>query len=61
MHQAQESSTPQQYEEHRTAAAPAVDKQPWHEPKLTFVEPKLTPQGDLKQVTGAGFFGGFTP
>ena len=39
---------------------PAPDKQPWQEPKLAFVEPKLTPHGDLKQVTG-GFFGTFIP
>jgi hypothetical protein len=38
-----------------------ADRQPWQEPKLVFVEPKLTPHGDLKQVTGQGYFGGFTP
>jgi len=35
-------------------------KAPWHEPKLLFVEPKLTPHGELKHVTG-GYFGTFTP
>jgi hypothetical protein len=40
---------------------PSADKQPWHAPKLTFVEPQLTVHGDLTQVTGQGFFGGFTP
>ena len=40
---------------------PSAERQPWQEPKLAFVEPKLTPHGDLKQVTGQGFFGGFTP
>jgi hypothetical protein len=41
---------------------PGVNRQPWQEPKLTFVEPKLTAHGDLKQVTGQEpFFGGFTP
>jgi hypothetical protein len=35
-------------------------KQPWQEPKLTFVEPKLTKHGNLEEVTSA-FFGGFTP
>ena len=39
----------------------SADKQPWQEPKLAFVEPKVTSHGDLKQVTGDGFFGGFTP
>ena len=46
-------------EEPRTP--PTADKQPWHEPKLTFVEPTLTVHGDLTQVTGQGYFGGFTP
>lgn len=40
---------------------PATARQPWHEPKLTFVEPQLTVHGDLQTVTGQGFFGGFTP
>ena len=35
-------------------------KQDWHEPKLTFVEPKLTEYGELTEVTGQ-FFGGFSP
>lgn len=30
------------------------------EPKLDFVEPKLTQQGVLKDIT-AGFFGSFSP
>jgi hypothetical protein len=33
---------------------------PWEEPKLTFIEPRLTKHGQLGEVT-AGFFGGFTP
>jgi hypothetical protein len=32
----------------------------WEEPKLTFLEPRLTIHGRLEEVT-AGFFGGFTP
>jgi hypothetical protein len=43
------------------ATPPGADRQPWQEPKLVFVEPKLTAHGDLKQVTGQSFFGGFTP
>jgi hypothetical protein len=41
----------------------APEKQPWQEPKLTFVEPKLTAHAELKKVTGAdgGFFGTFNP
>jgi hypothetical protein len=46
--------------EQDTTLTPA-DKQPWQEPKLAYVEPKVTAHGDLKQVTGDGFFGGFTP
>jgi hypothetical protein len=39
---------------------PASGKEPWQEPKLTFIEPKLTKHGQREEVT-AGFFGGFTP
>lgn len=38
----------------------AESKQAWEEPKLVFVEPKLTKQGGLKEIT-AGFFGTFAP
>ena len=46
-----------------TAAAPELAKQPWHEPRLTFVEPKLTRHGTVNRVTGNGdgFFGSFQP
>jgi hypothetical protein len=37
-----------------------LSKEPWQEPKLAFIEPKLTKHGKLEEVT-AGFFGGFTP
>lgn len=50
---------PSDQEPSTTPTAP--EKQPWQEPKLAFVEPKVTPHGDLKKVTGDGFFGGFTP
>ena len=43
-----------------TTASPASGKKPWQEPKLAFIEPKLTTHGKLEEVT-AGFFGGFTP
>ena len=36
-------------------------KKPWQEPKLAFVEPKLTKHGMLEEVTGQGFFSGFSP
>ena len=35
------------------------DKKRWQEPKVLFVEPKLTKHGELKELTG--FFGGFSP
>jgi hypothetical protein len=35
-------------------------KHPFEEPRLAFVEPKLTPRGDLREVT-AGFVGSFSP
>ena len=39
------------------------DKKPWEEPKLAFVEPKLTKHGALEKVTHGphGFFGQFSP
>ena len=42
------------------AALSADDKQPWQEPKLTFVEPKLTHHGTVQEVTGQSF-GTFVP
>jgi hypothetical protein len=48
-----------------TPSAPPTDRKPWEEPKLAFVEPKLTKHGDLEKVTGKrkrnGFFGDFSP
>ncbi len=46
--------------------APSVspaDRKPWEEPKLAFIEPKLTKHGDLEKITGKqnGFFGQFSP
>ena len=41
-------------------AEAASGAQPWEEPKLTFIEPKLTKHGQLEEVTGA-VFGPFTP
>ena len=42
-----------------SARAPRSSKQRWQEPKLAFVEPKLTKQGRLEKVTG--FFTNLTP
>ena len=36
------------------------DKKAFREPKLTFVEPKLTKHGDATKITGQ-FFGSFSP
>jgi hypothetical protein len=38
----------------------SAGKPAFEEPRLTFVEPKLTPRGDLREVT-AGFISGFSP
>ncbi|GJQ58030.1 MAG: hypothetical protein SCALA701_08310 [Candidatus Scalindua sp.] len=38
----------------------AEGKKSFTNPKLTFVEPKLTKQGDATKIT-AGFFGAFSP
>lgn len=35
-------------------------RKPFAEPKLTFIEPKLTKHGDATKITGS-FFGTFTP
>jgi hypothetical protein len=59
----QETTRRSQPEQDRPGAgpSPSPDKQPWQEPKLAFVEPKLTKHGKLEEVTGEdGFFGGFT-
>jgi hypothetical protein len=52
---------PQEKEAEETASSQSVGKKPWQEPKLAFVEPKLTKHGTLEEVTGQGFFSGFTP
>lgn len=36
------------------------EKKAFNEPRLTFIEPKLTKHGDATKITGA-FFGTFTP
>jgi hypothetical protein len=43
--------------------SPASAKKKWREPKLTFVEPKLTKHGNLHELTAqlTGFFGAFSP
>lgn len=41
-------------------SAEGTAKQPFVDPKLTFIEPKLVKQGQLENVT-AGFAGTFSP
>jgi hypothetical protein len=48
------------HEEPPAAASAAENKQSWQEPKLTFVEPKLTDHGTVQEVTGQ-FFDTFPP
>jgi len=40
--------------------SPPGGKKRWQEPKLVFVQPKLTKHGKLEEVTGQ-FFGAFSP
>jgi hypothetical protein len=43
-----------------TSATPSQPKESeWVEPKLTYLEPKVTEHGELKDVTG--FLGTFSP
>jgi hypothetical protein len=43
-----------------TGASASQTRKPFTEPKLTFVEPKLTKHGDATKITGS-FFGTFRP
>jgi hypothetical protein len=44
----------------RNPKAEAKKRQPFVEPKLTFVEPRLVKHGSVEKIT-AGFFGTFYP
>jgi hypothetical protein len=62
MEQEHVQRTQPQQEDPRSAGVSSPEKQPWQEPKVAFVEPKLTPHGTLTEVTAqGGFFGTFTP
>jgi len=50
---------PEEQEGQESAVSSSPGKKKWQEPKLAFVEPKLTKHGNLKEVTG--FFGAFSP
>ena len=47
------------HDQEKSAASTPPCKRAWEEPKLSYVKPKLTIHGSLKELTG--FFGGFTP
>jgi len=53
--------SPQQTDAPESTDSPSAGKKPWQEPKLAFVEPKLTQHGSLEEVTGQGFLGSFSP
>lgn len=40
---------------------PVAQKQPFVEPKLTWIEPKLAAHGALTATAQGGFFGSFSP
>ncbi len=44
----------------KTSLDSAQTKKQFREPKLFFIEPKLTKHGDATKIT-AGFFGTFSP
>ena len=50
----------QQARDPRADDGAPTQREDWQEPKLTFVEPKLTSHGPLTSVTGQ-FFGAFSP
>ena len=55
---------PEKTPEATEVPASPPEKKSWEDPKLAFVEPKLTKHGDLEKVTGRpkdGFFGPFSP
>ena len=60
MEQSTGQQASQKGEESGTTASSASSKEPWQEPKLAFIEPKLTTHGQLEEVT-AGFLADFTP
>jgi hypothetical protein len=55
-----QSQPEQQPVESERSSRSEVPKNPWVEPRLAFVEPKLTKHGALTEVTGQ-FFGAFSP
>ena len=59
------TSKPEQVQaerEQRSSMTSPRDKAPWREPKLSFVEPKLTRHGKVEDITLAnGFLGAFSP
>ena len=58
----QEPETPESRKD-AEPPAPSGEKKAWEEPKVAFVEPKLTRHGKLEKITRGvnGFFGVFSP
>ena len=54
-----ETNRPEKQNGEGSSSSPRAKKK-WQEPKLNFVEPKLTKHGKLEEVTGQ-FFGAFSP
>jgi hypothetical protein len=54
-------NTPIELGTQEAEAPPCARQAVLGDPKLAFVKPKLTKHGSLKEVTGEGFFGGFSP
>ncbi len=50
-------------DEDKHCSSPTNAKKKWQEPKLAFVEPKLTKHGNLTELTAQfqGFFATFSP
>jgi hypothetical protein len=56
------SETDHPERDERMPQPPGTEKRRWNEPKLTFVEPMLTEEGEFTQLTAQnGFFGTFVP
>jgi hypothetical protein len=55
-----EKIEPEEHKGEGSSPSPSTGKKPWQEPKLAFVQPKLTKHGELEKVT-SGFFCPFEP
>ena len=60
MNKKQEPGLAQLTETSKPGQSVTNDRLSWQEPRLKFIEPKLTERGSVKDLTG-GFFGTFRP